>query len=37
MTRWAANFDDFVVKIPGFSRAGLQVVGVAEKPSQVSK
>ena len=31
ITRWAAIFDDLVVKIPGFSRAGLQVIGVAKK------
>lgn len=37
ITRWAANFDDLVVKIPGFSRAGLQVIGVAEKPTQTIK
>lgn len=37
ITRLAAYLDDFVVRLPGLSRAGLQVVGVAEKPSQVSK
>lgn len=36
MTRFAANFDDFVLKIPGLSLAGLQVIGVAEKPKQAS-
>ena len=37
ITRFAAYLDDLVVKLPGLSRAGLQVIGVAEKPSQVSK
>ncbi len=37
ITRLATYFDDFMVKLPGLSRAGLQVVSVAEKPSQVSK
>jgi SAM-dependent methyltransferase len=36
ITRLAAYFDDVVVKLPGFSRTGLQVVGVAEKPCQDS-
>lgn len=37
ITRLAVSLDDFVVKLPGLSRAGLQVIGVAEKPSQASK
>jgi len=36
ITRLAAYFDDLVVKLPGLSRAGLQVIGIAEKPAQVS-
>lgn len=32
ITRLAASFDDLVVKLPGLSRAGLQVVGAAQKP-----
>lgn len=31
MTRLATNIDDLTLKIPGLGRAGLQVVGVAEK------
>lgn len=37
ITRLAAHFDDLVVKLPGFSHAGLQVIGVAKKPLQESK
>jgi SAM-dependent methyltransferase len=37
ITRLAAYFDDLVVRIPGLSRAGLQVIGVAEKSLQASK
>ncbi len=32
ITRLAARLDDWTLKIPGLRRAGLQVVGVAEKP-----
>jgi SAM-dependent methyltransferase len=32
ITRAAARFDDLVGRMPGMSRAGLQVVGVARKP-----
>jgi len=32
ITRMAIRFDDLTVKLPGLSHAGLQVVGVAEKP-----
>jgi ubiquinone/menaquinone biosynthesis C-methylase UbiE len=32
ITRGAARFDEAVLNLPGFSRAGLQVVGLAEKP-----
>ena len=31
LTRLAAKFDDWTVRMPGLRRAGLQVVGVAEK------
>jgi SAM-dependent methyltransferase len=33
MTRVAARFDEWVTHLPGLRRAGLQVVGVAEKPA----
>ena len=36
ITRMAIRIDDVIVKLPGLSRAGLQVVGVAEKPRVVS-
>jgi SAM-dependent methyltransferase len=32
LTRWAAVFDELCVRLPGLRRAGLQVVGWAEKP-----
>ena len=32
LTRWAAAFDEFCLRLPGLRRAGLQVVGWAEKP-----
>lgn len=32
ITRLAARADDLTVRLPGLSRAGLQVIGVAEKP-----
>lgn len=32
LTRFAAWFDDWTLRLPGMSRAGLQVVGVAVKP-----
>lgn len=31
LTRIAGNFDRFILGLPGFGRAGLQVVGLAEK------
>lgn len=31
LTRAAARFDDWVLRLPGFARLGLQVVGVARK------
>lgn len=33
ITRLAAMLDDLLLKIPGFGKAGLQVIGVAEKSS----
>jgi ubiquinone/menaquinone biosynthesis C-methylase UbiE len=32
LTHGAARFDEAVLNLPGFARAGLQVVGLAEKP-----
>jgi ubiquinone/menaquinone biosynthesis C-methylase UbiE len=32
ITRGAARFDDWMLRQPGLARAGLQVVGVAERP-----
>jgi SAM-dependent methyltransferase len=32
ITKFFARFDDLILKIPGFEKLGLQVVGVAEKP-----
>jgi SAM-dependent methyltransferase len=32
ITRLVASIDDITLKIPGLAKAGLQVVGVAEKP-----
>lgn len=32
ITRLAANFDEWMISLPGLGKAGLQVVGVAEKP-----
>jgi hypothetical protein len=32
ITRGAARLDEAVLNLPGFGRAGLQVVGLAEKP-----
>lgn len=37
ITRLAVLFDDLIVRFPGLSRAGLQVIGVVEKPLEVSK
>ena len=37
LTRGAVKLDDLIVRIPWLSRAGLQVIGVAEKPLQLSK
>jgi len=37
ITRLAVNLDDLMVRLPGLSRAGLQVIGVAEKPSRAPK
>ena len=34
ITKFFANLDDLIVRLPGFKRAGLQVVGVAEKPKK---
>ena len=34
ITRATANLDDQLVKLPGFARSGLQVVGIAEKPGR---
>ena len=31
ITRYSAKIDDLIVKLPGLSHAGLQVIGVAEK------
>lgn len=33
ITRASTHFDEWVVRLPGLHRAGLQVIGVAEKPS----
>jgi SAM-dependent methyltransferase len=33
IARFAARFDAWCLRLPGFSRAGLQVVGCAEKPA----
>ncbi|HEX3999089.1 MAG TPA: methyltransferase domain-containing protein [Pirellulales bacterium] len=33
LTRLATRLDDLVVRLPGFGRAGLQVVGAATRPS----
>jgi len=35
ITKLATYVDDLTMRIPGFSRAGLQVIGVAEKPQVV--
>jgi ubiquinone/menaquinone biosynthesis C-methylase UbiE len=32
ITKLFASFDDFIVRLPGLRHAGLQVIGVAEKP-----
>jgi hypothetical protein len=32
ITRAAARLDELILRLPGFHSAGLQVVGVAEKP-----
>lgn len=37
ITRAATRFDEWMLRIPGLTRAGLQVVGVAEKPGLASK
>ena len=34
ITRLAANFDNICTHIPGFSKAGLQVIGVVEKSNE---
>ena len=34
LTRFATRLDDWTLRLPGLAGAGLQVVGVAEKPSQ---
>jgi ubiquinone/menaquinone biosynthesis C-methylase UbiE len=33
ITRASASIDEAIVRLPGFSRAGLQVVGIATKPA----
>jgi ubiquinone/menaquinone biosynthesis C-methylase UbiE len=33
LARWAARVDAWTIKLPGLAGAGLQVVGVAQKPS----
>lgn len=37
VTRLAVKFDDLIVRVPWLRRAGLQVIGVAEKPFQIAK
>lgn len=37
ITRWLADFDDWIVRLPAFGRIGLQVVGVAKKPQNEIK
>src|SRR5262245_24603048 len=40
VTRYAARLDEAVLALPGFSRAGLQVIGIAQKlggPSSFQK
>jgi ubiquinone/menaquinone biosynthesis C-methylase UbiE len=37
ITRFAARLDDFTTRLPGLRRAGLQVVGVAEKPREETR
>jgi hypothetical protein len=32
ITRFAAWLDDWTLRLPGMSRAGLQVIGVAARP-----
>ena len=36
LTRWAAAFDDWTLRLPGFKNLGLQVIGVAEKPLRLT-
>jgi len=36
LARWAARFDEWLLRCPGLRSAGLQVVGVAVKPGQVA-
>lgn len=33
LTRWSARLDEMILALPGMSRNGLQVIGVAEKKS----
>jgi SAM-dependent methyltransferase len=37
ITRWAARVDGWTLKLPGLAGAGLQVVGVAEKPRNLAR
>jgi SAM-dependent methyltransferase len=35
ITRMVGRFDEMILRLPGFGSAGLQVVGVAEKPAEI--
>jgi ubiquinone/menaquinone biosynthesis C-methylase UbiE len=37
ITRASARLDEAVLSLPGFRRAGLQVVGIAQKPPQATR
>jgi hypothetical protein len=37
VTRMATLFDEWALQLPGLQSAGLQVVGVAEKPVRSTK
>ena len=36
LAEWAARFDEWCVHLPALQRAGLQVVGCAQKPGEVA-
>jgi SAM-dependent methyltransferase len=33
LTRWSTRLDEWAVRLPGLRKAGLQVIGVAERPA----